>query len=104
MANVKKKGLPNVNPEGRGGAEIKKLLEQGAKEYPSLQSEAKKEKVSKAKKRVTKSLSMPEYVWDMIFEASYKGREPQGVVVMKALKANGFAIEDADLVDGRKNC
>jgi hypothetical protein len=102
MANAKKKGLPNVNNEGRGGAEIKKLLQQGAKEYPSLQTEANKEADFKSKKRVTKSLSMPDYVWELLFEASYKGREPQGVVVMKALKASGFVIEDADLVDGRK--
>ena len=102
MASAKKKGLPNVNNEGRGGAKIKKLLEQGAKEYPSLQTETKKAAVSKAKKRVTKSLSMPEYVWEIIFEASYKGREPQGVVVMKALKNMGYPIDEADLVDGRK--
>ncbi len=103
MANARKRALPDVKPEGRDVAGIKKSLEEGAKEYASLKTEARKEEGAKAKKRVTKSLSMPEYVWEMIFEASYQEREPQGVVVMKALKKNGFAIEDVDLVDGRKN-
>lgn len=98
-----KKSLPNVDTEKRGGAEIKKLLEEGAKEYPSLIAETKKKKASKATKRVTKSLSMPEYVWELIFEASYKERQPQGVVVMKALKKIGYPIDDEDLVDGRKS-
>lgn len=101
MAKPKMK-LPNVNAEGRDGAGIKKLLEEGAKEYPSLTAETKKDPVSKAKKRVTKSLSMPDYVWEIIFEASYKEREPQGVVVMKALKKMGYPIDKDDLVDGRK--
>lgn len=97
-----KKSLPNVNTERRDGAGIKKLLEEGAKKYPSLTVETKKKKASKATKRVTKSLSMPEYVWELIFEASYKERQPQGVCVMKALKNMGYPIDDEDLIDGRK--
>jgi len=45
---------------------------------------------------------MPEYVWDLLWDATKESREPQGVIVMRGLKALGFEIDEADLVDARK--
>lgn len=98
MAKPSMKNLPNVGGEKRDTGELKKRLSEGAKEYPSL----KVEKKDATKKRKKSSLSMPEYVWDILWDATKENREPQGVIVMRGLKALGFDIDEADLVDARK--
>lgn len=98
MAKPSLKNLPNVGNESRNAEEIKKRLSEGAKEFPSL----KVEKKETTKKRKKSSLSMPEYVWDLLWEATKENREPQGVIVMRGLKALGLDIDEADLVDARK--
>jgi len=57
MAKPSLKNLPNVSNEPRNGEEIKKRLQEGAKDYASLKVEKKPE--GKARKK--SSLSMPEY-------------------------------------------
>jgi hypothetical protein len=52
--------------------------------------------------RRNSSLSMPTYVWDLLGDAAHKAKEPQNIFVMKALKATGLPIDDADLIDPRK--
>lgn len=99
MAKPSLKNLPNVGTENRNADELKKRLSEGAKDYPSLKVEKKKDATKKRKKS---SLSMPEYVWDLLWDATKESREPQGVVVMRGLKALGFDIDEADLVDARK--
>lgn len=99
MAKPSLKNLPNVSSESCNGEELKQRLSEGAKEYPSLKVDKKKDATKKRKKS---SLSMPEYVWDLLWDATKESREPQGVVVMRGLKALGFDIDEADLVDARK--
>ncbi len=55
-----------------------------------------------ATERRNSSLSMPVYVWDLLKDASHQSREPQNIFVMKALKAAGLPINEADLIDPRK--
>jgi hypothetical protein len=98
MAKPSLKNLPDVSNESRNGDEIKKRLQEGAKDFASLKVEKKPE--GKARKK--SSLSMPEYVWDLLWEATKENREPQGVIVMRGLKALGFDIDESDLVDARK--
>lgn len=96
---AKPRKLPDVNPRDRDGEEIKKRLQNAANELPSLNTPAQP---NPDKKRVKRSLSMPDYVWELLWEASKDKREPQGVVVMRGLKSMGFQIDDDDLRDARK--
>ncbi len=98
MAKPSLRKLPNVGNENRNGDEIRKRLQEGAKDFASLKVDKKPE----GKVRKKSSLSMPEYVWDLLWEATRDNREPQGVIVMRGLKALGFDIDEADLVDARK--
>lgn len=56
---------------------------------------------AKGSERRSKSLSLPDYVWDQLRERAFTTRDTQNVVVMRALKMMGFAIHDEDLVDQR---
>lgn len=99
MTKINLKKLPNIAHENRNSDEIKKRLQEGAKEFPSLTVE----KTDSSKKRRQCTLSLPEYVADMLWEATKNDRDTtQSSIVMKGLKAIGFDIDDADIVDGRK--
>jgi hypothetical protein len=54
------------------------------------------------KPRRNSSVSMPDYVWELLREEGFRSKEPQNVVIMRGLKAIGLAIDDADLIDPRK--
>ena len=54
------------------------------------------------KRRRNSSISMPGYVWDLLYDKAHDNREPQNIVVMKALKAMGLPIDESDLIDPRK--
>ena len=47
MAKPSLKNLPNVSTENRNTGELKKRLSEGAKEYPSLKVEKKKDATKK---------------------------------------------------------
>jgi len=53
------------------------------------------------KKRRNSSVSMPIYVWDLVRDYAHKNREPQNVLMMRALKLMGLPIDETDLVDPR---
>ncbi len=97
MANPKK--LPDVASKVRDGEEIKRRLQGAANELPSLKPPEKPEIV---KKRMKRSFSLPEYVWELLWEASKERREPQGVIILRGLKSMGFDIDEDDLRDARK--
>jgi hypothetical protein len=54
------------------------------------------------RRRRNSSVSMPEYVWDLLGDKAHETRQPQNVVVMQALKIMGLPIDEADLIDPRK--
>lgn len=54
------------------------------------------------KKRRNSSVSMPQYVWDLLGDHAHQAREPQNIFIMKALKAAGLPIDEEDLIDPRK--
>lgn len=55
-------------------------------------------------RRVSKrSYTLPDYVEAQIHEAAYRTGLSKGAVILKALKADGFAIRDEDIRDRRKH-
>lgn len=54
------------------------------------------------KRRRNSSISMPAYVWDLLCDKAHESREPQNIVVMRALKTMGLPIDESDLIDPRK--
>jgi hypothetical protein len=93
-------------------------LLQGAKNMPSLsvkkqvepiviQKPAPQQKIvvqeDPASQRVTKAVSLPQYVWDWIKEQHRENDEPQNVTLLRSMKAGGAPIREEDLVDARKS-
>lgn len=77
---------------------IEERLSKGKTDLPSISPARAARQVD----RRNSSLSMPVYVWDLLADAAHKEKEPQNIFVMKALKAAGLTIHDADLIDPRK--
>lgn len=48
------------------------------------------------------SLTLPDYLWRWLKDEAHRRDEPQNLIIMRALKAQGAPIEQRDLVDGRK--
>jgi hypothetical protein len=86
-------------------------LLQGAKNMPSLSARKadpvlERGRVPAAEKdpgrqRVTKAISLPQYVWDWIKTEHRAKDEPQNVVIMRMMKQGGAPIRNEDLIDGR---
>lgn len=91
-------------PEDASPDEIMRRLSPKAEKMPSLSASptkpAEREKPVIAK-RALKTISLPEYVWEQIRELSYQRKEPQNIVLLRALKNDGVRVEEEDLVDGR---
>ena len=76
-----------------------KLSQRGATPLPNISPVVKP---AAHKKRRNSSVSMPQYVWDLLGDHAHQAREPQNIFIMKALKAAGLAIDEEDLIDPRK--
>jgi len=85
-------------PEDKFAA-AEKALQSGSKKLPTISPKPEKDE---ALQRKAKSLSLPQYVWDLLRDAGYENNEPQNIVVLRGLKKLGFAIRDEDLIDPRK--
>lgn len=91
-------------PEDPSPEEIMRRLSPKAEQMPSISAAPAKSAERSAPviaERATKTISLPQYVWDQIRERSYQRKEPLNVVLMRALKSDGFSVNEEDLVDGR---
>ncbi|MFH1157945.1 MAG: hypothetical protein V1721_03560 [Pseudomonadota bacterium] len=98
--------LPEIQDDEIPADILNQALMQGAQSFPSLSSSKKPKKTEKAvatKRRKTMAISLPEYVWDWIRDKSFEEREPQNVIILKAMKDGGAPIQIDDLVDARKS-
>ncbi len=97
---------------------LNSALLQGARSMPSLSVKKQPEPVVVQKpvpqqkivvqedmssQRVTKAVSLPQYVWDWIKEQHRENDEPQNVTLLRSMKAGGAPIREEDLVDARKS-
>lgn len=80
-------------------AAAEEAFDRAPKKLPTI-SPAKQLDPNKARRN--SSVSMPEYVWELLREEGFKSKEPQNIVIMRGLKAIGLAIDEEDLVDPRK--
>lgn len=80
-------------------ANAEKALENTGKNLPTI---SPADPQDPRKKRRNSSVSMPDYVWDLLRDEGYISREPQNVVIMRGLKAIGLLIDEEDLIDPRK--
>ncbi len=79
--------------------DLDKKLAKGGEGLPNI---SVKPKTDKAKKKRVSSVALPEYVWGLIKAEGYKNSEPGNVVLMRLMKNAGWAIDEDDLIDGRK--
>lgn len=77
---------------------VEKRLSGGGRGLPNISPVETRDPV---KERRNSSVSLPVYVWDLLRDEAYRAREPQNVVILRALKAIGLAVDEADLVDPR---
>ena len=97
---------------------LNSALLQGAKSMPSLSVKKQAEPIVVQKpvpqlqpvvqedpssQRVTKAVTLPQYVWDWIKTQHRENDEPQNVTLLRAMKAGGAPIREEDLVDARKS-
>ena len=86
-------------PEDRFAAAEKALEKGSKKKLPNISPAPEKDE---SLERRNSSVSLPEYVWDLLREEGFKNREPQNIVIMRGLKKLGLPIRDEDLIDPRK--
>ena len=79
-------------------AAVEKRLSGGGRGLPNI---SPVETPDPAKERRNSSVSLPVYVWDLLRDEAYRTRQPKNVVILRALKAMGLDIHDADLIDPR---
>src|ERR1035437_105763 len=99
MKNTAKKGLDDVVVPDRFSM-AERALESGVKKLPTISPLPGPK--SPGKERRNSSISLPKYVWKLIKQRSATDDEPQNVVILRALKAYGFPIDEEDLTDPRK--
>lgn len=114
MAKSSLPSIDDIDDDVLSGA-----LLQGAKNMPSLSVKKQPEPIVVQKpvppqqqdvvredpssQRVTKAVSLPQYVWDWIKNQHRENDEPQNVTLLRAMKAGGAPIREEDLVDARKS-
>lgn len=99
MKNTAKKGLDDVVVPDRF-AMAEKALDNAPKKLPTISPLP--EPKSPEKERRNSSISLPKYVWKLLRQRSATDDEPQNVIILRALKAYGFQIDEEDLTDPRK--
>lgn len=80
-------------------ADAEKAFEKAEKKLPTI---SPNEERDPSRERKNSSLSLPIYVWDLIRDEAYRSRDPQNVVVLRALKALGLDVLEDDIQDLRK--
>lgn len=106
-----KNALPAISDDDIDEDILNDALLQGSKNMPNLsarKADTGKESVRLAAakldpghQRVTKAISLPQYLWDWI-KAEHRAKdEPQNVIIMRMMKQGGAPIREEDLVDGR---
>lgn len=80
-------------------ANAEKKLEGGSKSLPNISPAVEKKPEDE---RRNSSVSLPEYVWELLRKEGFDRKEPQNVVILRGLKALGLPIKDIDLIDPRK--
>lgn len=80
-------------------SDAEKAFEKAEKKLPTISPGDERDPL---RERKNGSLSLPIYVWDLIRDEAYTSRDPQNVVVLRALKALGLDILEDDIQDLRK--
>ena len=100
MKKTATKGLDEVMVPVDRFAAAEKALDSAVRKLPTIIPAA--EPKSPGKERRNSSISMPKYVWKHLKHRSAADDEPQNVIILRALKAYGFQIDEEDLTDPRK--
>jgi hypothetical protein len=80
-------------------ADAEKAFEKADKKLPTITPAAERDP---SRERKGGTVNLPVYVWDLIRDEAYRSRDPQNVVVLRALKALGLQIHEEDIQDLRK--
>lgn len=93
---LNKKPLADIDP-----AALTRALAPAAR--PLVSTKAKSEETPPARApRSSKSILLPDYVWDEIRVRYGATGKPTNLQILEALKAVGVTVRDEDLIDGRK--
>lgn len=79
-----------------------KGFESDAKLADLVRTPPSRQSVRRLSKRSGHSVTLPDYLWRQLKDRAHQEDSTQSLIIMKALKAAGFTVEQHDLVDGRK--
>lgn len=78
------------------------MVNPGCPALQSALSSAAKDKPTDRAPRISKSILLPDYVWDELRSRYGSNGKPLNLQILEALQKVGVKVLDEDLIDGRK--